>query len=98
MGNLRQQSESPVLFLNQSWKKTTRSSGNELAAHRICHGTYSLAAAGGKLMTCWIHATIARIRALFFRGRLDSELNDELTAHIEMLTDDNMRRGMDRET
>ena len=37
----------------------------------------------------------ARIRALFRRGRLDRELDDEIRFHLEMQIDDNIRAGMD---
>src|SRR6266436_8913146 len=35
-----------------------------------------------------------RIRGLFTRKNHDSELDLELRAHLEMLTDENIRRGM----
>jgi len=37
---------------------------------------------------------LARFRALFTVTTLDSELEQELDAHVAMLTDDNIRRGM----
>ena len=40
---------------------------------------------------------VARIRALFRGGELDAEFAQELRSHLEMLTDDNIRRGMPRE-
>ena len=35
-----------------------------------------------------------RIRGLFARDRLDQDLDDELRAHLEMLVEENLRRGM----
>jgi putative ABC transport system permease protein len=39
----------------------------------------------------------SRIRALFTRTRLDGDFADELHAHLEMATDDYLRRGFDRD-
>src|SRR5712692_6341683 len=36
----------------------------------------------------------SRMRGLFGKGRLDQDLDDELRAHLEMLVDENLRRGM----
>ena len=45
-----------------------------------------------------IYRLLARIRALFSGNALDRELNEELESHIAMMTDDNIRRGMDPES
>src|ERR1700676_3669949 len=37
---------------------------------------------------------LARFCAIFAKSTLDSELDQELDAHVSMLTDDNIRRGM----
>jgi len=37
---------------------------------------------------------LSRCRAVFFGGRLDRDLDDELQAHLAMLTEDNIRRGL----
>jgi predicted permease len=39
-----------------------------------------------------------RLAALFHKDRRDSELADELASHIQLHTDDNIRRGMDPAT
>jgi len=36
----------------------------------------------------------SRIRALFSKSRLDQDLDEELRAHLEMLVEENVRRGM----
>src|SRR6185503_16221904 len=36
----------------------------------------------------------SRIRGLFSKNRFDRELNEELSAHLEMLVEENVRRGM----
>src|SRR5882757_5137022 len=36
----------------------------------------------------------SRMRALFFRKRLERDLDDELHAHLDLLADENLRRGM----
>jgi putative ABC transport system permease protein len=36
-----------------------------------------------------------RLRGLFRKSRLETDLRDELHAHIEMLAEENMRRGLD---
>ena len=42
----------------------------------------------------WIRVAISRFRGLLGTKRADCELEAELHAHIEALTDENMRRGM----
>ncbi|MFN0181552.1 MAG: ADOP family duplicated permease [Gemmatimonadales bacterium] len=42
----------------------------------------------------YLRALAARIAGLFGRGRADQDLRDELEAHLEMETADNVRRGM----
>jgi hypothetical protein len=39
----------------------------------------------------------ARVRALFDRRRLDDDFDVEVAAHLAMLTDDNVGRGMSRD-
>jgi macrolide transport system ATP-binding/permease protein len=46
-----------------------------------------------KILRSYFH----RLRSLFRRERLDRELNDELAAHLEMHTADNLRAGMSPE-
>ena len=41
-----------------------------------------------------IRGVVTRCAALFRRRKLDSELNDELRAHLEMAAEENQRRGM----
>jgi predicted permease len=41
-----------------------------------------------------VRALTSRIRAFFRRSHAESELSDELRAHIDALTDENIRRGM----
>ncbi len=42
----------------------------------------------------WLRMLAARLRGLFFTRRRDSELADEVRAHLEMAVEDNLRRGM----
>src|SRR2546426_3850430 len=41
-----------------------------------------------------LYQFLARIRAFFFRSRLDEDLNGEITTHIDLLTEENIRLGM----
>src|SRR6266567_3266729 len=45
----------------------------------------------------WLRQFAARFAAPFRKRKLERELNDEVRAHIEMLIDENMRRGISRE-
>jgi predicted permease len=40
---------------------------------------------------------VARLRAFFRGGELDRDFSEEMTAHLEMATEENLRRGMTRE-
>src|ERR1039457_1310733 len=42
----------------------------------------------------WHRVLGARGRAMFQGRRIDSELDDELRSHIEMETEENLKRGM----
>ena len=41
-----------------------------------------------------LRAFFSRLRAFFFKTRLDHDFGDELAAHIELLTEENIQRGM----
>ena len=43
-----------------------------------------------------LRIVFSRLRGTVSRRRLDEELNRELKFHIEMLTEENQRNGMDR--
>ena len=45
----------------------------------------------------WIRLIVARCRGLFWPGRVEANLNEELDTHIEMLVEENLRRGMSPE-
>jgi len=42
----------------------------------------------------WLRIFYARLRGLFRKRQLDGELDAELHAHLELLTEENIRRGM----
>src|SRR5882762_9907572 len=42
----------------------------------------------------WLRVLASRIRALFLKRHLERELDEELRAHIEMATEENLRKGM----
>jgi hypothetical protein len=41
-----------------------------------------------------VRSVVERLRALFGRGRMDAEMDEELRFHIEMATEKNLRAGM----
>ena len=43
----------------------------------------------------WLRVIAARLRSLLRKSRLESDLAAELHAHIEMLTEEHLRRGLD---
>ena len=45
----------------------------------------------------WLRTLASRSAALFRRARLDRELDEELRTHLELLVEENMRRGMSHE-
>src|SRR5882724_3358690 len=42
----------------------------------------------------WLRVLASRIRGLFLKRHLERELDEELRAHIEMATEENLRKGM----
>src|SRR4051812_31800307 len=45
-------------------------------------------------MPAWLAVAIARIRGLFARSADDREFDDEIRAHVQMLEDEHLRRGL----
>ena len=45
----------------------------------------------------WLRILALRIKGLFGKSRREGELDAELHAHLEALTDENIRRGMNLE-
>jgi hypothetical protein len=45
----------------------------------------------------WLRVLASRIRGLFSKRRLERELDEELRAHIEMATEEHLRRGISAE-
>src|SRR5579859_1221935 len=45
----------------------------------------------------WLKQFASRFSALFRKQRLEQEMNEEMRAHVEMLIEENVRRGMSRE-
>ena len=42
----------------------------------------------------WVRILLTRFRGLFRKGKLDQELDAEVRAHLDLLTDENICRGM----
>ena len=42
----------------------------------------------------WLRVLRSRLAALFRKGRLEQELDEELRSHLEMLVEENLRKGM----
>src|ERR1051326_1748372 len=65
------------------------------AAHQQRDGSHLRSSRrGAGVMLSWIFEAIARIRSLFSKSDLDRKLQEELDAHIEFATEENIRRGM----
>ncbi len=45
----------------------------------------------------WTRVLVSRCRALFRSKQLDADLDEELRAHIDMATEENLRRGMNEQ-
>src|SRR6266516_2247390 len=48
-------------------------------------------------MTTWLRVLVLRLMALFRKGRLEHDLDEELSSHLGMLVEENVRKGMSRE-
>jgi len=42
----------------------------------------------------WIQVFFSKLKSVFERERLDRDFDDELRAHVDLLVEDNMKRGM----
>jgi predicted permease len=47
-------------------------------------------------MSTWFHVLVSRIHGLLFDRSLDRDFDQEIEGHLEMLTSENIRRGMAR--
>jgi macrolide transport system ATP-binding/permease protein len=45
----------------------------------------------------WLRVLVSRFVGLFRKGRLEQELHDELRSHLELLVEENLRKGMSPE-
>ena len=45
----------------------------------------------------WFQVLDSRLMGLFWKFRLDCELDEELRSHIEMLVEENVRKGVSPE-
>src|SRR6187549_2600972 len=45
-------------------------------------------------MPAWLAVALSRTRALFLARRLDQDFEREISAHLAMLTDEHIRRGL----
>ena len=45
-------------------------------------------------MTSWLRVMWSRLRSMLTKNRLDREFDEELTSHLELLTDEFQRRGL----
>src|SRR5258708_31169241 len=66
----------------------------ELGATFDCHGTVLRHPKGATAMNDSLLAFFSRLRAFFFKTSLDHDFDDELAAHIELLTAENVHRGI----
>src|SRR6266571_4980192 len=48
-------------------------------------------------MTTWLRVSLLRLTALFRKGRLEKELDEEMLSHLELLIEENERYGMSPE-
>ena len=46
-------------------------------------------------MFSWLAQTTARIQAMFRRSSLDRHVEEELETHVELMTEENIRSGME---
>src|SRR5687767_3946871 len=42
----------------------------------------------------WLRVLVLRLTALFRKGRLEQNLDEELRSHLEMQVEENLRKGM----
>src|SRR5437899_9927924 len=45
-------------------------------------------------MTNWLHQSFHRMRSLFRRAQLDRDLDEEMSAHLELAIEENLERGL----
>src|SRR6185295_17714443 len=94
LGHVRQQPEGEVLCHHEGRAETARRAGGELGTD--LHGDHADAPPGGSVapMRAWLAVLSSRIRGLLSTRSLDDDFNRELSVHLAMLTEDNLRRGM----
>src|SRR5437773_1255759 len=94
MGHFGQQPPRQVLLDYPPGLPPAGQNGRELGA--AFHGDCALLcrAKGALPMSDRLRAFFSRLRAVFSKARLDDDFNEELAAHVDLLTSENEKAGM----
>src|SRR5271155_3280486 len=94
MGNLGEQPQGAVLLDYKAGTETTCRRDGKLGAHRRRNRPRS--APGRKIaMTSGISQLVSKVRGLFGQREADSEFDLETQTHLQLLTEQFVRKGMD---
>src|SRR5262249_13777881 len=89
VGHFREWSESQVLFHHSPRSRAAARGGRAMGTrHQTCRQIPGDDVVSARL---W-----SRIAALFRRKRLEAELDRDIQEHLDLATDENLRRGMTR--
>src|SRR5215510_5553941 len=94
VGGVGKQSQGQILFDHEGRPKTARARDGELGADR--RGDRAPVEAGrlGGEMAHYLRSLAARFRGLFGDRRAELELDEEIEAHLRLLTERYVRQGM----
>src|SRR5215510_11945566 len=97
VGGVGKQSQGQILFDHEGRPKTARARDGELGADR--RGDRAPVEAGrlGGEMAHYLRSLAARFRGLFGDRRAELELDEEIEAHLRLLTERYVRQGMTEE-
>ena len=94
VGRLRQQSAGEVLRDHQGRAEAARSGDQELGADGGRDGTRAAHRGAGMTMFNVLKAMVSRLGAWMAPASADREFDQELQSHLDMLAEENVRKGM----
>src|SRR6185437_6078710 len=99
MGGEREQPPRQVLPAHARGARSIGCRNRKVESHGRNHRKYSAGYAGGSMsLRSFAAHVLSRprswLRAVFRRARVEKEMDDELTCHLEMLTNDLIRSGI----
>src|SRR5262245_40932358 len=95
MGRLGEQPPGALLFHHQAGPEAVGARSKELGADGDVHRSCTRRRPVGRINMAQFRTLVSRFSALFRRRELGQRIDEEIQFHLQMETEENIRRGMD---